>query len=77
MLTSILVAARLFARACDHNPLSCSVTLFIYFLMFNMMEAVIEKLLFGEPFAHALDIFFAACFIAFGVCSIWFCAEDR
>lgn len=62
------------AKASNGNPVISTATVMLFFVMFNMLEAVIEKLIFGERFEHWLDPFFMLAFIAYSAYAVWWCA---
>lgn len=43
------------AQACDGSPVSSTVVVMLFFVMFNFVEAGVEIALFGKRFEHALD----------------------
>jgi len=46
------------AYASEGNPLRAVLTIFCFFLIFTLIEAGIETLVYGKHFLHWLDIFF-------------------
>ena len=62
------------ARASNGNPVISTVTVILFFLMFNLLEAMTEKLIFGDRFEHWLDPFFIMVFIAYSAYAVWWCA---
>jgi len=62
------------AQACEGSPISSTVVVMLFFLMFNMVEANIEKLIFGERFEHFLDPIFALAFIGYSAYAVYWCA---
>jgi len=62
------------ARASNGNPVLSTLTVMLFFVMFNVLEATIEKLMFGERFEHWLDPFFMLAFIAYSAYSVWWCS---
>ena len=62
------------AKASNGNPVISTATVMLFFVMFNMLEAGIEKLIFGERFEHWLDPFFMLAFIAYSAYAVWWCA---
>ena len=67
-------SARTLATASEGNPLSATFTVVLFYGLFNMFEITVEVLIFSQPFAHFLDPFFAACFIAYAAYAVWHCA---
>lgn len=62
------------ARASNGNPVISTATVMLFFVMFNMLEAGVEKLIFGERFEHWLDPVFMLAFIAYSAYAVWWCA---
>lgn len=62
------------AAASRNNPVLSTATVMLFFVMFNILEALIEKLVFGQRFEHWLDPFFTMMFISFAAYSVWVCA---
>ena len=62
------------AKASDGNPVISTATVMLFYLMFNVVEAGIEKLIFGERFDHWLDPLFQCAFIAYSAYAVWWCA---
>ena len=62
------------AKACDGNPVLSTTTVMLFYVMFNIFEAGIEKLIFGERFEHWLDPMFQLSFIAYSAYAVWWCA---
>lgn len=61
-------------RASKGNPITATLTVMLFMLMFNMMEATVEKLIFGERFEHWLDPLFICAFMAYAAYAVWMCA---
>lgn len=62
------------AKSCQGNPVLSTATVMLFFVMFNLVLASLEKLIFGERFEHWLDPFFASAFIAYAAYGVWACA---
>jgi len=62
------------AKASDGNPFTSTITVMLFYFMFNIFEAGIEKLIFGEHFEHWLDPVFQLSFIAYSAYAVWWCA---
>lgn len=56
------------------EPFFTTITVIAFYVFFNMLEALIEKLIFGERFEHWLDVFFCIGFIAFAAYCVTSCA---
>jgi hypothetical protein len=62
------------AHASKGNPITATITVMLFFLAFNMLEATVERLIFGTRFEHWLDIIFICAFIAYAAYAVWVCA---
>ncbi len=62
------------ARASKGNPVVSTATIILFYVMFNLLEAMVEKLVFGERFEHWLDPLFMMAFISYSAYSVWMCA---
>ena len=62
-------------KACDNNPIFTTVMIYLAMVFFNMLEAVVEELIFGEHFEHWLDPIFMGCFIAWAAYAVSVCAK--
>ena len=62
------------AKASSGSPVITTATIMLFFVMFSMLEAQIEKLIFGERFEHWLDPFFMLAFIAYSAYAVVICA---
>lgn len=67
-------ASRL-AVACDGNPVLAIISVFLFYVFFSLLEAMIEKLVWGERFEHWLDPLFIGVFMAYAGWVVWVCAE--
>jgi len=62
------------ARASKGNPFTSTATVLLFYVMFNLLEGMIERLIFGERFEHWLDPIFISVFISYAAYSVWMCA---
>lgn len=62
------------AAASDGNPIISTVTVILFFIFFNLFEAMVETLIFGERFEHWLDPLFISAFIAYAAYAVHACA---
>lgn len=62
------------AQSAEGNPVITTATVILFWMMFTVVEASIEKMIWGERFEHWLDPIFAAAFIGYAAGSVWFCA---
>jgi hypothetical protein len=62
------------ARASDGNPILTTATVILFMLLFNVLEANVEKLIFGERFEHWLDPIFISAAIAYSAYAVYACA---
>ena len=73
-MNKIQTATYRLAQACDGNPVSSTVVVMLFFVMFNFVEAGVEIALFGKRFEHALDAVFALAFMAYSAYAVYWCA---
>lgn len=71
----LVSASNIVARAAGGNPAISTLTIFIFYLAFNKLEAMIETLIFGERFEHWLDPIFILAFIGFAAMTVWSCSQ--
>jgi hypothetical protein len=62
------------AQASDGNPVTSTLVVMLFFIAFNVVEAGIEKLIFGDRFEHFLDPIFALVFIGYAAYAVFWCA---
>ena len=62
------------AKACDGNPVITTVVIMLFYILFNLFEAQVERLIFGERFEHFLDLIFVLAFIAYAGYAVVICA---
>ena len=62
------------ATASNGNPVISTLTVMLFYLMFTLFEAAMERLVFGERFEHLFDLLFAGAFIAYSAYSVYWCA---
>ena len=67
--------AQRIAVAADGNPVIASVTVALFWIAFNIVEATAERLIFGDRFEHWLDPVFGLAFMAYAAWCVWICAE--
>jgi hypothetical protein len=70
----IYESSMILAKAANGNPVVSTVTVMLFYLIFNTIEANIEALLFGERFEHWADVVFQLAFIAYAALSVCTCA---
>lgn len=56
------------------NPFVAVATVILFYFMFTVLEAGVEKLIFGNRFEHWLDPVFNVAFIFFAAVTVWQCA---
>ena len=74
LIQKIENSALILAQAAKGNPVVTTITVILYMFVFNLFEASIEAMVFGDRFSHWLDPMFTAAFIAYGAYSVWACA---
>ena len=62
------------AQSCDGNPVSTTIVVMLFFIMFSVFEATIETVFFGHRFEHLLDPFFQLAFIGYSAYAVYWCA---
>jgi len=65
--------ACLLVVACRGDPLRSVATVFVFYMFFNVVEAVVEELLFGERFLHWFDLVFGVLFISYACLVVRYC----
>jgi hypothetical protein len=60
--------------ASDADPVRTSITIMIFYIMFNMALATLEALIWGERFEHWLDPVFVIMFMAYMAHAVFWCA---
>lgn len=73
-MNKLQIATMALAKASGGNPVISTVTVMLFFVMFNLVLASIEKLIFGERFEHWLDPIFGTAFIAYSAYAVYYCA---
>lgn len=73
-MSKLYLSAMAVAKASNGNPIISTITVMIFYIMFNMFEAGIETLLYGDRFNHWLDPIFQLCFIGYSAYCVWMCA---
>lgn len=61
-------------RSTGANPVTSIIVVMLFYIMVNITEGQIEKLIFGERFEHWGDPIIALLFIAYSAYTVWFCA---
>lgn len=62
------------AQACDGSPISTTIVVMLFYVMFNIFEATVETAIFGKRFEHLLDPFFQLAFIGYSAYAVYWCA---
>ena len=62
------------AGASGGNPIMTTIVIFMFYLGFNGLEALVEALIFGHSFKHWLDPLFIGGFIAYSAYAVYGCA---
>lgn len=75
MRKTIQNSAATLAHASKGNPAIALCVIFILWFVFNLVEGVIEKLLYGEPFTHWFDIVIGVAVFTYSVYTVWVCSE--
>jgi hypothetical protein len=67
-------SAMTLAASADGNPVIATLVVMLFALMFGLVEATVEELVWGERFEHWLDPIFMCAFIAYAAYAVWACA---
>lgn len=62
------------AGACKGNPVNTTLVVMLFFIGFSVVEAAIEKLMFGDRFENFLDPIFALSFMGYAAYAVYWCA---
>ena len=62
------------AQACDGSPISTTIVVMLFYVMFSIFEATVETAIFGKRFEHLLDPFFQLAFIGYSAYAVYWCA---
>ncbi|HUH57658.1 MAG TPA: hypothetical protein VL020_03990 [Pseudomonadales bacterium] len=74
MFDFIEKSASILAESSNGSPITTTLVIMLFYIMFNVLEASIEKVIFGERFVHILDPVFGAMFIAYAGYAVMACA---
>lgn len=77
IMDRIKLSALVLAKSADNCPFISTLTVILYYIMFSVFEAGIEKLIFGDYFHHWLDPIFQIIFILYAALVVWMCALNR
>lgn len=67
-------SAMVLARASNGNPVTSTAVVILFWFMFSIIEAGIERMIFGERFEHWFDVIFAGVFMAYAAYAVIACA---
>ena len=62
------------AESASGSPTTTTFVVCLFYLMFSILEASIERLVFGERFEHFLDPLFIVGFICYAAYAVYGCA---
>ena len=68
-------SAQSLAKASGGNPVISTITVMLFSLMVNVLEAKMEVLLFGDRFDHWGDPLLTVLGIAYSAYAVYWCAE--
>lgn len=74
MFNFIEKSAYVLAGSANGSPITTTLVIMLFYIMFNVLEALIEKVIFGEMFVHILDPVFGAMFIGYAGYAVMACA---
>lgn len=75
MINLWLKAAGWVALAAGGNVFLAVLTVFLFYIPFSMIEAMVEKMIWGDRFEHWLDPLFMLAFMSFACTVVWACAQ--
>jgi hypothetical protein len=64
-------------RANDGDPVKCVCLIVMFYFLFNLAEAQVEYMVFGERFTHWLDFVFIVSFITYAAYAVLLCAAYK
>lgn len=73
-MNKLQAATLTLAKASEGNPVISTLVVMLFYLMFNFVEALTEKAIFGQVFAHFLDPLLALIFMAYSAYAVYWCA---
>lgn len=62
------------ARSCDGNPVLAIGVIMMFYIMFNVVLSVAEKLIFNERFEHWGDVVIGCVFMILSIQAVKYCA---
>ena len=77
MIDFIVSSAVVIAKANKFDPVWSLVTVFFFYMIFEAIEILFEKLLFGGRFPHWLDLPFMLGWFAYSGLVVWCCARGQ
>lgn len=75
MIKHVHQSAVRIVMATKADPVPGVAVVLLFFLLFNLFEATVEAAIWGEPFAHWLDPFFAMAFMIYAAYITYLCSE--
>jgi len=63
------------AVSTNGNPFMCIAVLMCLLIGFNLLESIIEKLIWGGSFPHPIDLIALGSFIGASIYSVYVCAD--
>ncbi len=67
-------SAKTLAKATSGNPIVSIAVTILFYILFDYMESIIEKLIFGKPFVHWLDPIIVGLTIIYSMLAVHECA---
>ena len=62
------------AQAAKGNPITTTFVVLLFYMLFNFLFYVVEKLFFGAPFVHFMDIVLSMSAITYAAYAVFWCA---
>lgn len=73
-MNKIQKATLTLAQSCNGNPIQTTIVVMLFFVMFSVLEATFEILVFGKRFEHAFDLLFQLIAIGYSAYAVYWCA---
>ena len=70
----VFASVAMVVTASRGNPVTSVLVVGLFYVAFNLLEAMIEKLIWGKRFVHWLDPVFALGFVSYAGLTVWACS---
>lgn len=62
------------AASCEGSPIVTTIVVCLFYIMFSILEATVEMVIWGGRFTHWLDIPFQLIAICYAAYAVYYCA---